>query len=62
MDAPRVGPWRVTIDVPDQCGNLALGMGRCLEYRTNVTDGALVISFIGFERAEADAVALGIIV
>jgi hypothetical protein len=53
-----VGPWSLVADVDDQCGNLELGNGRCLQYAAVTPDGmTLRLQMIGVEQPEGDEIA-----
>ncbi len=52
---PQVGEWTLTGSEP--CATGLLQGASCLEYRTRVDDGTLVLSTVGLAREEGDAVA-----
>ena len=53
---PSVGPWTVTADLADGCGNAVLGEGRCLSYVANADDGIVIVSMMGIDRPEGDQI------
>jgi len=56
-----VGPWRVTGNNPNGCGNEVLGQkARCLLYETSTPDAAILLNMMGLDRQEGDQVALSI--
>jgi hypothetical protein len=52
---PQVGDWTLTQSQP--CATGLLQGAPCLEYRTQVDGGTLVLSTVGLAREEGDAVA-----
>jgi hypothetical protein len=52
---PQVGDW--TLTGSQQCATGLLQGAPCLEYRTSVDGGTLVLSTVGLAREEGDAVA-----
>jgi hypothetical protein len=52
---PQVGDWTLTRS--DVCGAGLLQGAGCLEYRTDVAEGTLVLTTVGLAREEGDAVA-----
>lgn len=52
---PQVGDWTLTRS--DQCAAGLLQGAQCLEYRTDVAEGTLVLSTVGLAREDGDAVA-----
>jgi hypothetical protein len=55
---PQVGDWTLTRS--EQCRSGLLPGASCLEYRTGVPEGTLVLSTVGLAREEGDAVAASI--
>jgi hypothetical protein len=55
---PQVGDWTLTQNGPCS-GGLLVGAA-CLEYRTGVAEGVLVLSTVGLAREEGDAVATSV--
>jgi hypothetical protein len=55
---PQVGDWTLTRS--EQCGSGLLVGAPCLEYRTDVAEGTLILSAVGLAREEGDAVATSV--
>ena len=57
-NGPQVGDW--TLVRSDQCSEGLLQGAQCLEYRTGVAEGTLILSTVGLTREEGDAVAISV--
>jgi hypothetical protein len=55
---PQVGDWTLTRS--DVCQSGLLVGAPCLEYRTDVAEGTLVLTTVGLAREEGDAVATSV--
>jgi hypothetical protein len=53
---PRVGPWIVVDDVPNQCANEVLGSATCLDYYAPAASGSVGFNAMGLERPEGDRI------